>query len=534
LAKGQIDRAITEFEKMVADDPRDARSLLKLGDLYTRKGDTRGATATYRKVAAQYAQQQFFLKAVAVYKQILKLDAHDLQATEGLAEMYEKLSLASDAVATYEQVVDGYTRLGKPDKALAALGKLAGLDAQNVASWIRYAEALSKANLVDEAADAFRRGADLLKAQGRSDDYMKVTERLLFHSQEAPRARELAQMYIDRNMGKAALSHLQTCFKADPRDLETLELLARAFSQIGQGIKAISVYKEIARLHAEVGQSEQEQQALRALLALDPGDTESQRRLDALVNAPREDSQSIELIEGDEDLEDVVVVDEETSAAAKRRSAPPLEEWEREAQIARLMAECEVFLRYGLRDKVVAQLKRVLELDPQNVEAREKLKDAHLRGDELRSAVTQLRMLAEIVAASDLSRARAYLQQASQLAPGDEAVAEQIEELARGPKSAPPEDEDDVIILDDEDDAFAQPATVPDRPLLGPRETSLATALEGPPMPSSARSRSSCSRTTTRPSETQPRRRSPKPLRRRSRRPTSTARRSSTTRRATC
>jgi tetratricopeptide (TPR) repeat protein len=166
--------------------------------------------------------------------------------------------------------------------------------------------------------------------------------------------------------------------------------------------------------------------------------------------------------------------------AAERRSAPPLEEWEREAQVARLMAECEVFLRYGLRDKVVAQLKRVLEIDPRHIEAREKLKDAHLRQDNVHSAVTQLRMLAEIVAPGDVAQARAYLEEARELAPGDPAVSEQIDALSRKVPSIAPDDEDDVIILDDEDDVLLESSRPAPMPALGPRETSLATALEGP------------------------------------------------------
>jgi hypothetical protein len=62
LAKGQLDRAIVEYEQVVALDPKDPRSLLKLGDLYTRVGETKKAVATYRKVALQYGDEGFFLK----------------------------------------------------------------------------------------------------------------------------------------------------------------------------------------------------------------------------------------------------------------------------------------------------------------------------------------------------------------------------------------------------------------------------------------------------------------------------------------
>ncbi len=479
LAKGQIDRAIVEYEKMVASDPGDARSLLKLGDLYTRTGDNKGAISTYRKVAQQYAQQGFFLKAVAVYKQILKLDPGDLKATESLGEMYEMLSLTSDALSTFEQVADAYANSGKPDQALNALCKIAHLDPKNVAAWIRAAEALSKADRIDEAADAFRKGADLLKEQGRIDDYIKVTERLLFHSHEdLDRARELAGLYIERGQAKPALAHLQTCFKADATDTATLALLARAFQVLGQTPKAISVYREVARIHGEAGRQAEETEALQALLELEPGDTEALRRLQALSTRAELDDGTETLV--DDELDEVLIVDED-AAEGSRPIAAPFTDADRQAQIARLMAECEVFLRYGLRDKVVAQLNRVLDLDPGHVEAREKLKEAHLQRGEVGSAVIQLLMLSESVAETDPVRASEYLEQAAELSPDNEAVKARLAELQRA--SAPAAEGDDaeeVVFLEEEIDEadFSDLRSAP--PVrVGPREVSLATQLEG-------------------------------------------------------
>ncbi|HMI91503.1 MAG TPA: tetratricopeptide repeat protein, partial [Polyangiales bacterium] len=446
LAKGQIDRAISEYEKVVTSDPSDARSLLKLGDLYTRQGDNRGAVGAYRKVAAQYAAQGFFLKAVAVYKQILKLDGNDLAAIEALADMYEKLSLASDALAAYEQVADAHARAGKPEKALLALGRMAELDKENVAAWIRYAEALSKADRIDEASNAFRRGADLLKQQGRMEDFIKVTERLLFHSHEdLDRARELAGIYIARGQPKSALAHLQTCFKVDPRDVATLELLARAFAALDQTPKAISVYRELARVHAEAERTVEEADALRALLDLAPHDADTARRLQVLEAATAPED-AVELLEDGDD--DVVIVDDDEPARSGMSSAPPNPDVEREAQIARLMAECEVFLRYGLRDKVIAQLGRVLDLDPAHLDAREKLKDELLKRGDRAQAVVQLLALA--THAGDPAKARAYLEQAAAIDPSHAEVASRLRAQPIALKTAEPDD--DVIMVDDEED----------------------------------------------------------------------------------
>jgi tetratricopeptide (TPR) repeat protein len=473
LAKGQIDRAIAEFEKVVQSDPNDARSLLKLGDLYTRRGDSKGAVATYRKVAAQYAAEGFFLKAVAVYKQILKLDGSDLGAHESLAEAYDKLSLNSDAIATYEHVADGYASQGKNDRAVKALGRLAELDKTNVAAWVRYAEALSKADRIDEACDAFRRGADLLKQAGRADDYIKVTERLLFHSHEdLDRARDLADLYLERDQPKAALLHLQTCFKADARHPATLSLLARSFLALGQAPKAVSVYKELARVHSEAGASAAEAEALRGVLAHAPDDAEAKRRLAELSSGGGE---AIELIEGDE-LDEVMVVEEDDDADADASGSYPLSaDLEREAQIARLMAECEVFMRYGLRDKVVPQLKRVLAIDPQHTDAREKLKETYKKRGENAEAIAQLLVLAEH--AGDPGKARKYLEEAAELDPLHPQVIARLQHTlsSSGAMAAPvipassssaDDDDEDVIFVDeDEPGASPRPASLRPEPL---------------------------------------------------------------------
>ncbi len=50
-SRGQYDKAIAQYEKLVGADKRDVRSLLKIGDLYVRKGDRGSAIETYENVA---------------------------------------------------------------------------------------------------------------------------------------------------------------------------------------------------------------------------------------------------------------------------------------------------------------------------------------------------------------------------------------------------------------------------------------------------------------------------------------------------
>jgi len=74
IQQGKLPKAIEEFQKIVDIDPTDVRTHLKIGDLHAKLGNIEAATDTYKKVAEHYARDGFFLKAIAVFKQILKLD----------------------------------------------------------------------------------------------------------------------------------------------------------------------------------------------------------------------------------------------------------------------------------------------------------------------------------------------------------------------------------------------------------------------------------------------------------------------------
>ena len=285
-ARGQYDKAIGQYQKLVAADKRDVRSLLKVGDLYVRKGDRGKAIETYEQVANHYAQQGFFLKAIAVYKQILKLDPSRLDVQVRLGEMYEQLQLISDAMSVFEDVANGFMRAGDTDMALEMLKKLVDLDPDHIPVRIKYAEALSRAGRTQAAADEFEQGAFLLRDQGRLDDYIKVAERLLYHrGNDVQVAKELAETYIARRDPKRALAKLQICFKADPREVSTLSLLAEAFLMLSQTDKATSVYREIARIHREAQRPQERMSALRRILELNPNDKEAQRALQKTASA---------------------------------------------------------------------------------------------------------------------------------------------------------------------------------------------------------------------------------------------------------
>ena len=233
IQKGQVKKAIREYEKILSEDPNDVRTLLKKGDLLVRVGDKGQAVDTYLRVASSYSQQGFHLKAVAVFKQILKIDDSRIDVNLRLADEYQNLGIVGDAMSHLQVVAAHYDQQGMTRESLDILRRIVDLDPDNIASRIKLAELYSREGMNDEAVEEFTRAAEDLKGANRVEDYIKVAERLVYHdSSNIALVKELANIYLQRGDTKRALGKLQICFKSDPRDLETLSMLAMAFQEL--------------------------------------------------------------------------------------------------------------------------------------------------------------------------------------------------------------------------------------------------------------------------------------------------------------
>lgn len=109
-----LPRAIEIYAELCEQYPDETRFRLKLGDCYARTGNLARATETYLAVARQYDAQGSFLKAVAVYKQILTMSGQQQRGVRlsrktiadvhyALAKMYDRLNLRADALSQYEE-----------------------------------------------------------------------------------------------------------------------------------------------------------------------------------------------------------------------------------------------------------------------------------------------------------------------------------------------------------------------------------------------------------------------------------------------
>jgi tetratricopeptide (TPR) repeat protein len=296
VEKKKYDKAVLEYQKLIQEDPNDARTLLKIGDLLSKMLAWPDAIDTYEKVGKLYSHQGFALKAIAVYKQIREIIAKHVPQLEEryahiapkLAELYQQLGLTSDALAALDEVATRLQRQQRDAEAIEVFRKIVELDPTNPLPHLRLAEALSRVKDVEGAVQEFGMAAQQLVELGRRDDALKVLERLLHHRPDPEKSRLAAELYLSRGQpadGMQALAKLQLCFQANPRDFDTLALLARAFDAIRQPEKSIEVQKEMARVARDSGRDDLFQQVLAKLQRVAPHD-EGVRRLMHGPSAP--------------------------------------------------------------------------------------------------------------------------------------------------------------------------------------------------------------------------------------------------------
>ena len=275
LERGQPDRALAEFARVVQDEPGDTRTWLKMAEIYARRGQHAQARDIYLRTGELYVEQGALQKAVTVYKNALKLAPGLAQGHLRLGALLEELGQTAEALQQFGLAAAAFQRAGRPAEALPALRQIVALAPDRVVARIQLAESASQAGETKEAIREFKRAADFLKAQGRGDEYVRVAERLIFHEpHDFPVARELAALYIARKNPRLALAKLQAPVKAAPRDPQNIQLVALALEQLDPP-KALSIWKELAQIHDGAGRSGERDGALRAALALDAADEEA-------------------------------------------------------------------------------------------------------------------------------------------------------------------------------------------------------------------------------------------------------------------
>src|SRR5688572_3959681 len=368
VAKGKIEPAIKEYERLLEDNPNDVNTLNRIGDLWVRINRNDEAVKVFGKIADHYGRDGFFLKAIAIYKKINKLDPSKLDVYAKLADLYAKQGLAMEAKSQYQVLADYYLKHGDPGNALLIYRKISDLDPNSINVHVKLADLYSQNNQTGEALKEYDRVGRMLLKRGMLDEAVQVFKKALkidaknvelveslvtalIEAKDLNNAQAIVEQALNTNrehprllalwgkilMAKGDVSSgqkaLQRALAADASDPVVREALAELYLHQNDADRALEMVVPLVERAISRGERGPAVDLLHRVLRVDQGHTPTLERLVALYTR----------------------LNEETNVLSSMNSLA-------EAHISR-----------GEHDKASAVLEKLIQREPQNAQHRNKL-----------------------------------------------------------------------------------------------------------------------------------------------------------------
>ena len=324
VAKGKIEPAIKEYERLLDDNPSDVNTLNRIGDLWVRINRNDEAVKVFSRIADHYSRDGFFLKAIAIYKKINKLDPSKLDIYAKLADLYGKQGLAMEAKSQYQVLADYYLKHGDPGNALSIYRKISELDPNSINVHVKLADLYSQNNQTKEALKEYDRVGRMLLKRSMLDEAVQVFKKALkidagnielveslvtalLEAKDYNNAIQIVQTSIESSsdnprllsiygrvlMAKGdtpgARAALERALSRDANDVNVREALADLYVRIGNADGALEMLTPVVEKALGRGERGAAVETLNRLLRVDPGHTPTLERLVAVYSRLNEE-----------------------------------------------------------------------------------------------------------------------------------------------------------------------------------------------------------------------------------------------------
>ena len=368
IAKQNYNKALNELLKLVKIAPSDTNLLNKIGDLYSQLNKKADAVKYFAKVAESYKKNGFNLKAIALYKKIIRIDDRNMDSRDRLVNLYIQQGHQSEAKGELRFIAEYYYSEKLFSRALSSYEKMVEIDPSNLEARIKITEILIREgrrgeatkhfvamgrelldkNLVNEAQKIVNQGlkleprnTDLLAlrartylAEGKTDDALNLlTEICRENENDLGSLKILGQTYLERGQLRDANACFLRALHISDEETASVEEVARLFIQNGNLDDAFGALTHVGEIFLERQEYEEAVRLFRGILYADENHLSS---LEMLVRIYEEAQQ----------IPNAVLTLEKIVSYYKTRNQ---------------------------RDPLIANIRRLLVLDPDNREWRAKL-----------------------------------------------------------------------------------------------------------------------------------------------------------------
>jgi tetratricopeptide (TPR) repeat protein len=248
-AKGQFDKAVLEWRKVLKEYPSDSSIYNTIGDLCLKKGDAKGkaeAVDAYYRAGTILAVEGFSSKAIAVFKKVLNIDHKKVEVHLALGDMNAEKGLTSNALESYKLAADYYKQNKDMRKALAIYQKMADLNPSNAAFRLKLADMYAKEGMNEAAIKSYLEAADVHMSNGTFNDARQIFEKALALDPNNKQVYHKAGIvYFKEGKFQEACRALKPAFESDPSNKELMDMYLDALAKAGHDAEAEEIYKKL-------------------------------------------------------------------------------------------------------------------------------------------------------------------------------------------------------------------------------------------------------------------------------------------------
>src|SRR5436190_4690985 len=365
VAKGKIEPAIKEYERLLEDNPNDVNTLNRIGDLWVRINRNDEAVKVFGKIADHYSKDGFFLKAIAIYKKINKLDPSKLDIYAKLADLYAKQGLAMEAKSQYQVLADYYLKHGDPGNALVIYRKISDLDPNSINVHVKLADLYSQNNQTAEALKEYDRVGRMLLKRGMLDEAVQVFKKALkIDARNVELVESLITALLEAKDYENAQAIIETALEANKNNPRLLAAWAKILTAKG----------DLGSARAALERADASDPAVREALAdLSLRQGNPDKALEMLYPLAERSLARGERGSAVEQLNRILRVDSGHTPTLERLVGIYMKLNEETNILTAMNSLAEAHIAKGRYDEAAKVLERLIQREPQNAQHRNKL-----------------------------------------------------------------------------------------------------------------------------------------------------------------
>lgn len=245
VAKGQLDKAVAEYARIVKDFPNDTNTHNTIGDLHMKRGDKESAIVSFRTAADILNKDGFALKAIALYKKVLNINPDQVDVQMQMGKLNAERGMLGNANENYLAAVAYFTKQGRKDRTLDVYKILCNLNPNNMALAQKLAELYLSEGMVNEGVGKY---IELAEKKANEGDIQAARQ---FLANAKPKGHDRhdygrVEALVNLKDGRLpeAVKQLEELRELDHTDFKVSTLLADAYLMSGRYEEAAFVLED--------------------------------------------------------------------------------------------------------------------------------------------------------------------------------------------------------------------------------------------------------------------------------------------------